>query len=133
LQRYLTVVVDDDTGKLVWAHPGRDRKTTDKFLDLLGQERLKRIKLVSCDDADWITRPVTERCPNAIVCLDPFHIVKAPPTHWTRSAARSGTRHGAKARPNSRASSKAPVRTVEEPRERGWSGSTSISCSQPGK
>ncbi len=76
-QRYLTVVVDHDTGKLVWAHPGRDRKTTEKFLDLLGDERSKLIKLVSCDDADWITRPVTERRPNAIVCLDPFHIVKA--------------------------------------------------------
>jgi transposase len=47
-QRYVTVVVDHDTGKLVWAHPGRDRKATEKFLDLLGQERLKRIKLVSC-------------------------------------------------------------------------------------
>ena len=76
-QRYLTVVVDHDTGKLVWAHPGRDRKTTEKFLDLLGQERCAQITLVSCDDADWITRPVAERCPNAIVCLDPFHIVKA--------------------------------------------------------
>src|ERR1039458_8764581 len=32
-QRYLTVVVDHDTGKLVWAHPGRDRKTVEKFLD----------------------------------------------------------------------------------------------------
>jgi hypothetical protein len=32
---------------------------------------------VSCDDADWITRPVAERCPNALICLDPFHIVKA--------------------------------------------------------
>ena len=70
-------MVDHDTGKLVWAHPGRDRKTTETFLDLLGQERCQKIKLVSCDDADWITRPVSDRCPNAIVCLDPFHIVKA--------------------------------------------------------
>jgi transposase len=76
-QRYLTVVVDHDTGKLVWAHPGRDRKTTETFLDLLGHERCQKLKLISCDDADWITRPVTERCPNAIVCLDPFHIVKS--------------------------------------------------------
>jgi transposase len=52
-------------------------KTTQTFLDLLGEERCQRIKLVSCDDADWITHPVFERCPNAIVCLDPFHIVKA--------------------------------------------------------
>jgi transposase len=76
-QRYLTVVVDHDTGKLVWAHPGRDRKTVEKFLDLLGKNRCQLIKLVSCDDAEWITRPVAERCENAVICLDPFHIVKA--------------------------------------------------------
>jgi transposase len=76
-QRYLTVVVDHDTGKLVWAHPGRDRKTVEKFLDLLGTERCQQITLVSCDDAEWITRPVAERCPGALICLDPFHIIKA--------------------------------------------------------
>jgi transposase len=76
-QRYLTIVVDHRTGRLVWAHAGRDRKTVEKFLDLLGNERCEQIELVSCDDADWITRPVAERCPNATVCLDPFHIVKA--------------------------------------------------------
>ena len=73
----MVVVVDHDTGRLVWAHPGRDRATVEKFLDLLGHARAQEIKLVSCDDADWITRPVRERCQNALVCLDPFHIVKA--------------------------------------------------------
>lgn len=76
-QRYLTVVVDHDTGWLVWAHPGRDRKTVEKFLDLLGSERCGQLELVSCDDAEWITRPISERCPQAVICLDPFHIVKA--------------------------------------------------------
>ena len=51
-------------------------QTVEKFLDLLGQERCKQIKLVSCDDAEWITRPVCERCPDAVIALDPFHIVK---------------------------------------------------------
>jgi transposase len=76
-QRYLTVVVDHDTGRLVWAHPGRDRKTVERFLDLLGSERCGQLELVSCDDAEWITRPISERCPQAVICLDPFHIVKA--------------------------------------------------------
>jgi transposase len=76
-QRYLTVVVDHHTGRLVWAHAGRNRKTVEKFLDLLGKECCEQIELVSCDDAEWITRPVAERCPNAVICLDPFHIVKA--------------------------------------------------------
>jgi transposase len=76
-QKYLTVVVDHHTGRLVWASFGRDRKTVEKFLDLLGEERCKQIRLVSCDDAEWITRPVADRCPDAVICLDPWHIVKA--------------------------------------------------------
>jgi len=32
--RYLTVVVDHDTGRLLWAAPGRDRKTVEQFLEL---------------------------------------------------------------------------------------------------
>ncbi len=75
-QRYLTVVVDHDTGRLVWAAPGRDRKTVEKFLDLLGKDRCARLQLVSCDMASWITGPVAERCPGAEICLDPFHVVK---------------------------------------------------------
>ncbi|HYN51968.1 MAG TPA: ISL3 family transposase [Thermoleophilaceae bacterium] len=75
-QSYLTVVVDHHTGRLVWAAPGRDRRTVEKFLDLLGDERCAQVELVSCDMAEWITRPIAERCPNATVCLDPFHVIK---------------------------------------------------------
>ncbi len=75
-QRYLTVVVDHDTGRLIWAAPGRDAKTVEKFLDLLGKERCEQIELVSCDMASWITGPVGKRCPNAAICYDPFHLVK---------------------------------------------------------
>jgi transposase len=75
-QRYVTVVVDHHTGRLVWAAPGRDRKTVEKFLDLLGDERCAQLELVSCDMASWITGPVAERCPQAAICLDPFHVIK---------------------------------------------------------
>ena len=75
-QRYLTVVICHDTGRLVWAHPGRDKATVEKFLDSLGKERCERIELVSCDMADWITGPIGRRCPNAAICYDPFHLVK---------------------------------------------------------
>ncbi|MCA1681474.1 MAG: ISL3 family transposase, partial [Actinobacteria bacterium] len=74
--RYLTVVVDHDTGRLVWAGPGRDRKTVEKFLDLLGKERCEQIELVSCDMAESIASAIAERCPNATRCVDPFHVIK---------------------------------------------------------
>ena len=75
-QRYLTVVVDHDTGRLVWAAAGRDRKTVEAFLDQLGDERCKRIELVSCDMAAWIAGPIAERLPDAVRCVDPFHVVQ---------------------------------------------------------
>jgi len=74
--RYLTVVVDHDTGRLLWAAPGRDRKTVEQFFDLLGKDRCEQIELVSCDMAESIAGAVGERCPNAIRCVDPFHVIK---------------------------------------------------------
>ena len=73
-QRYLTVVVDHDSGRLVWAAAGRDRKTVLAFFDQLGEERCKQIELVSCDMAGWIAGPIAERFPNAVRCVDPFHV-----------------------------------------------------------
>ena len=74
-QRYLTVVVDHHSGRLVWAAPGRDRKTVLAFFDALGEERCKQIELVSADMAAWISGPIAERVPDAIRCVDPFHVV----------------------------------------------------------
>jgi transposase len=73
--RYLTVVVDHDTGALVWAAAGRDEATLRGFFDALGPERSAQITHVSADAAEWIARVVAERCPNAIRCADAFHIV----------------------------------------------------------
>ena len=70
------MVVDHDSGVLLWAHPGRDQKTLCRFFDRLGDERCAAITLVSADAAEWIANVVAARCPNAELCLDPFHIVQ---------------------------------------------------------
>jgi transposase len=74
--RYLTVVVDHDSGRLVWAAKGHDKKTLGGFFDALGDQRCAQIRLVSCDAAEWIGDVVRARCENATVCLDAFHLVK---------------------------------------------------------
>jgi len=74
--KYLTIVVDHDTGRLVWAGVGKDKVTLSTFFDALGEERSKLITHVSADGAGWIAAVVAERCPNAIRCADPFHVVK---------------------------------------------------------
>lgn len=75
-QLFLTVVLDHDTGHLVWAEPGRDRATLHRFFDDLGPERSAQITHVSADSASWISHVVSVRCPDAVQCADPFHIVK---------------------------------------------------------
>ena len=47
--KYLTVVVDHDSGRLVWARPGRDDKTLHAFFDALGEQRCAEITDVSAD------------------------------------------------------------------------------------
>jgi transposase len=69
-------VVDHDSGRLVWAAPGRDKATLELFFDALGEDRCKPITHVSADGADFIDTIVAERCPGAIRVADPFHIVK---------------------------------------------------------
>jgi len=73
--RYLIVVVDHDTGRLVWAGPGRSEAALGVFFDELGERRAALITHVSADMADWIAKTVTARAPNAIRCADPFHVV----------------------------------------------------------
>jgi transposase len=73
--KYLIVVVDHDTRRLVWAAPGRDRATLRQFFDLLGKDRCAQITHVSADGADFIDAVVAERCPNAVRVADPFHVV----------------------------------------------------------
>ncbi|GAB6985747.1 ISL3-like element IS1557 family transposase [Nocardioides pyridinolyticus] len=74
--KYLTIVVDHDSGRLVWAGVGKDKATLSTFFDALGEERSKLITHVSADGAGWIAAVVAERCPNAVRCADPFHVVK---------------------------------------------------------
>ena len=74
--RYLTVVVCHDTGRLIWAAPGRSKATLKRFFDELGEHRCRRITHASADGADWIHDTVRKHCKNAVVCMDAFHIVK---------------------------------------------------------
>jgi transposase len=73
--KYIVVVVDHDSGRLVWAAPGRETKTVAAFFDALGGQRAAQLTHVSADGADWIASVVTQRAPQAVLCADPFHVV----------------------------------------------------------
>ncbi len=74
--RYLCVVVDHDTGRLVWVGVGHDESTLARFFEVLGPARSALITHVSADAATWIANTVKTYCPNAVLCADAFHVVK---------------------------------------------------------
>ena len=74
-QRYLTSVVDHQTGAIVWCAPGRNAATLQGFFDLLG-ERKHSIRAVSIDMSGGYQQAIRENAPGAEICFDPFHVVR---------------------------------------------------------
>ena len=79
--KYLVVVVDHDSRRLIWAAPGRGRGTVHAFFDALGAGRTGQLTHISADGAAWISDPVRDRAPQAVLCADPFHV-----TGWATEA-----------------------------------------------
>lgn len=74
--RYLLVVVDHDRKRLVHAVDGANKTTLRGFFDTLGPARTAQLTHVSADGAPWLNAVVSEKAPQAILCADPFHVVR---------------------------------------------------------
>jgi transposase len=75
-RRYVVGVVDHDSGLLVWLGEGRDAATVDRFFAQLGPERANAITHITSDMGPWIHKSLARHAPGAIVCIDPFHVVR---------------------------------------------------------
>lgn len=71
---YLTVVVDHDRRRVVWAAEGRSAETLRSFFEQLGPEGCAAINLVSLDMAGSYRKAVSEWLPNAEIVFDRFHV-----------------------------------------------------------
>jgi transposase len=75
-EKFLTVVTDHETGKIAWIAEGRSQESVTAFFDQFGTSRPKLLTHVSADGAEWIHDVVRAKAPQALICLDAFHIVK---------------------------------------------------------
>ncbi|MFD0579671.1 ISL3 family transposase [Dactylosporangium darangshiense] len=73
--KYLLVVVDHDTGRLVWVGKGRDQAGLTAFFTLLGPRRCAQLTHISSDSARWMNEVIATHCPQAIRAADPYHVV----------------------------------------------------------
>jgi transposase len=72
--RYLTVVVDHDQHRIVWAAEGRNAETLREFFKLVGPRVCAGIELVTIDMSAAYEKAVAECLPHAEIVFDRFHV-----------------------------------------------------------
>jgi transposase len=75
-RKYATVIIDLQTGHVLYLAHTKKKQVVYDFMDFVGEEWMKGVKAVSSDmNADY-GDAFTERCPHIKVVYDHFHIVK---------------------------------------------------------
>jgi len=71
---YVTIVTDHATGRVVWAHPGKNADTLRRFFEALGKERCEKLRNVTIDMSQAYIAAVREAAPQARISFDRFHV-----------------------------------------------------------
>lgn len=71
---YVTVVVDHERRRIVWAARGKSAATLKRFFEELGAERCAKLEAVTIDLSGAYIKAVTEASPAATLVFDRFHV-----------------------------------------------------------
>ena len=74
--RYLTIVTDLESHRVIWVGRNRDRATLRKFFSWFGQKRSRRLRCVVIDMHDPYEAEIRARCPRVKIVYDHFHVIK---------------------------------------------------------
>jgi len=72
--RYLTIVVDHERRRVIWAKRGKSSETLHAFFDEIGEERLAGIQSVTIDMSQAYIKAIRARLPHATIVFDRFHV-----------------------------------------------------------
>ncbi len=75
-RKFVTVVVDHERGRIVWAAEGKSEATLAAFFQELGTERSARIEVVSMDMSAAFAKAVKNNAPKAEIVYDRFHVIQ---------------------------------------------------------
>lgn len=73
--RYATIFVEPHRKEILWVCRGRSREDIRPFFEKLGDEGRQRIEAVAMDMNPAYEAEVKERCPQAKIVYDQFHVV----------------------------------------------------------
>lgn len=71
---YVTIITDQDTGRVVWVGEGKSGDTVGAFFEALGAERAAQIELVTINISAAYIEALKKWAPKARVVFDRFHV-----------------------------------------------------------
>jgi transposase len=74
--RYLTIVGDHDTGTVIDIQSGRSDASLSNFYQSQPDSMRSHIEVVSMDVAKAYTEATRRHAPQALICYDPFHVMR---------------------------------------------------------
>lgn len=74
---YMTVVLDYESGRVVWMGEGRKQATLERFFDALSDAQRAGIEAIAMDMWDPFIAAARTKVPQAAIVFDQFHVVKA--------------------------------------------------------
>ncbi len=74
--KFIIVLVDLDTGKLIGLVKERKSKTLEEYLESWGKDILNQIEEVSIDLYKMYKTVIEKKCPFAVITADRFHVTK---------------------------------------------------------
>lgn len=79
--KFATVIIDNDTCKVLWVCLGKSQAAVQPFFDLLKEQGLaENIRCVACDQNAAYPSMVRDNLPNAVIVYDLFHVL----ANWRR-------------------------------------------------
>ncbi len=73
--RYLTVIINWETGRVLHVGKGRRVETVNNFLTSLTKKQRNTIRAVTMDMRDPYIKAVTDSCPQAAIVFDPLVVL----------------------------------------------------------
>ncbi len=72
---FVTVVIDGETGEVLYLHPGRSMEAIAPFFEAMTDEQRSQVEIVSIDRSSAYKHAVEQYLPDADISFDLFHLI----------------------------------------------------------
>lgn len=75
-KKYATIIIDYQTGQVLWAQIGKKKQVVYDFVEHVGEDWMNHVEAVACDMNSDFEEGFVEKCPHIKIVNDHYHLIK---------------------------------------------------------